>query len=255
MKQEDVDNGRSGIQVISRAARILRVLKDQPKGMSLGQIATEVELPRSTVQRIVNALQAERLLIANMMGAGVRLGPELGALAAAAQFNTAEQCRPVLLELTKATGETSDLSVLRGDKMIFIDQVTGTHRLRTISSVGEAFPLLTTANGRASLAQLPRAEAISRALAEAARTNAEFDVDAFNRLLDTISEAGFAHDLDEHADGISAIGFAFADHAGEIHAISVPVPTSRFERQKTDIEAAIREASSKVSKVLTTENT
>ncbi len=253
MKHEDVDNGRSGIQVISRAARILRVLKDHPKGMSLGQIATEVGLPRSTVQRIVSALQAERLLIANMMGAGVRLGPELGALAAAAQFNTAEQCRPVLLELTKATGETSDLSVLRGDKMIFIDQVTGTHRLRTISSVGEAFPMLTTANGRASLAQLPRAQAISRAQTEARRTKTEFDPESFSALLDSISDAGFAYDLDEHADGISAIGFSFIDQAGEIHAISVPVPTSRFARQKTVIEAAIRQASQKVSKVLQTE--
>ncbi len=254
MKQDSVESGRSGIQVISRAARILRILKDHPKGMSLGQIATELGLARSTVQRIVSALQAERLLIANMMGAGVRLGPELGALAAAAQFNTAEQCRPVLLELTKATGETSDLSVLRGDKMIFIDQVTGTHRLRTISSVGEAFPLLTTANGRASLARLPRADAISRAQAEAARTNTELDVSDFNGLLDKISATGFAHDLDEHADGISAIGFAFVDHGGEIHAISVPVPTSRFERQKEKIELAIQEASQKVTKALQTEN-
>lgn len=247
------DSGRNGIQVISRAASILRVLKDQPNGMSLGQIATEVGLARSTVQRIVGALQTERLLIANVMGAGVRLGPELGALAAAAQFNTAEQCRPVLLELTKATGETSDLSVLRDDKMIFIDQVTGTHRLRTISSVGEAFPLLTTANGRASLAQLPREDAVARAQSEAQATNTAFDASTFNRAMDDIQATGFASDLDEHSDGISALGFAFIDPANEIHAISVPVPTSRFERQRATIEPALRDAAQKISRVLQTE--
>ncbi|MEL6641242.1 MAG: helix-turn-helix domain-containing protein [Pseudomonadota bacterium] len=148
MKLEDVGNGRSGIQVISRAASVLRSLKEHPEGLSLGQIAADVDLPRSTVQRIVGALQAERLLISNISGGGVRLGPELGALAEAARFNTAEQCRPLLAELTQATGETSDLSVLRGDKMIFVDQVSGTHRLRTVSSIGEVFPLTTTANGQ-----------------------------------------------------------------------------------------------------------
>ncbi len=255
MKTEKVESGRNGIQVISRAARVLRSLKEHPDGLSFGQIATNIDLPRSTVQRIVGALQAERLIIANMSGGGVRLGPELAALAEAARFNTAEQCRPVLLELTKATGETSDLSVLRGDKMIFIDQVPGTHRLRTISSVGEAFPLTSTANGRACLAQLPRQDALSRARSEAKRLQVEFDEKTFCNALDKVSELGFAYDLDEHSDGISAIGFAFTDHIGEIHAISVPVPTSRFERQIAVIEAAVVAAAEKVSKVLQKETT
>jgi hypothetical protein len=42
----------------------LRSLRDEPDGLSLGQIATRVELPRSTVQRIVHALIAERFLMA-----------------------------------------------------------------------------------------------------------------------------------------------------------------------------------------------
>ncbi len=250
MKSEEIDSGRSGIQVISRAATVLRSLKEHPEGLSLGQIASEVGLPRSTVQRIVGALQTERLLIANMSGGGVRLGPELGALAQAARFNTAEQCRPLLTELTQATGETSDLSVLRGDKMIFIDQVPGTHRLRTVSSVGEVFPVTTTANGRACLAQLPRDMALNHAKAEAARTGMPLDIGQFGAILDGITETGLAHDNDEHSDGISAVGFAFTDLAGELHAISVPVPTSRFERQKQKIEKEIKRTAAKVQKTM-----
>jgi DNA-binding IclR family transcriptional regulator len=250
LKLDKVDTGRSGIQVISRAANILRSLKDYPVGLSLGQIATEVGLPRATVQRIVGALQAERLLIANMNGNGVRLGPELGALADAARFNTADQCRPLLVKLSQATSETSDLSVMRDGKVIFVDQVPGTHRLRTVSSVGEVFPLTTTANGRACLAKLPRAEAMKFASAEASRTGVDLDLDAFATLLDDIYKTGLAYDLDEHSDGISAIGFAFTDLAGEIHAISVPVPSSRFIRQKQDIEAAMKRTADTVHKVL-----
>lgn len=240
----------NGIQVISRAARVLRSLKDHPEGLSLGKIATEVNLPRSTVQRIVGALEEERLLIGNMIGGGVRLGPELGALAKAARFDTVEQCRPLLLELTQATSETSDLSVLRGHNMIFVDQVPGTHRLRTVSSVGEIFPLTTTANGRASLAALPRDAAMKLVSDEATRTHSDIDLNAFDALLDEIQQAGLAYDADEHSDGISAVGFAFSDLAGEIHAISVPVPSSRFMRQQPAIEAAVRRTASIVQKVM-----
>jgi DNA-binding IclR family transcriptional regulator len=157
---------RNGIQVIGRAAAVLRALKDDPSGLSLGQIADRVALPRSTVQRIVAALQEERLVIASSQGNGVRLGPELHALARAARYNIVDRCRPYLTEMRDRIGETVDLSVLRAGRMIFLDQVQGSHRLRTISSVGEVFPLTTTANGRACLALLPEAEAQSLAFAE-----------------------------------------------------------------------------------------
>ncbi|WP_298918939.1 IclR family transcriptional regulator [uncultured Roseobacter sp.] len=250
MKTEEIESGRSGIQVISRAATILRSLKEHPEGLSLGQIASEVGLPRSTVQRIAGALQTERLLISNASGGGVRLGPELGALAQAARHDTAERCRALLSDLTQATGETSDLSVLRGDKMIFIDQVPGTHRLRTVSSVGEVFPITTTANGRACLAKLPRDVALKRASAEAGRNGIDLDLNEFGRLLDHVAQTGLAYDNNEHSDGISAVGFAFEDWTGELHAISVPVPTTRFLRQQPEIEAAVRRSASAVEKVM-----
>src|SRR5438132_5068512 len=52
VKPED----KSQVQVIARAAAILRALEEEPAGLSLGQIAQRVALARSTVQRIVAAL-------------------------------------------------------------------------------------------------------------------------------------------------------------------------------------------------------
>lgn len=70
---------RSSIQVISRAARILRCLESEPNGLSLGTIAARSRLPRSTVQRLVDALAFERLL--EISKNGVRLGSALMRLA------------------------------------------------------------------------------------------------------------------------------------------------------------------------------
>ena len=54
--EEDKSAGM-GVQVIARAASVLRALEGKPEGLSLAQIAREVGLARSTVQRIVAASQ------------------------------------------------------------------------------------------------------------------------------------------------------------------------------------------------------
>jgi DNA-binding IclR family transcriptional regulator len=227
---------RDGIQVIARAAAVLRALKDCQTGLSLGQIAERVGLPRSTVQRIVAALIDERLLMATR-AAGVRLGPELQSLAEAARYNTAELCRPHLTALMAATGETVDLSALRSGQMVFLDQVQGNHRLRAVSSIGEHFPLTSTANGRAALAILPKDQIVN--LAQAEWGEVKGDLPLLQARLELVRKLGFAEDNDDHTEGISAIGVAFRDLAGEIFAISVPIPTSRFADQREQVIAAV----------------
>jgi len=68
-----VTNDKSQVQVIARAATILRALEDENGGLSLGQIAQRVNLARSTVQRIVSALETEKLVIAATPNGRVRL--------------------------------------------------------------------------------------------------------------------------------------------------------------------------------------
>ena len=80
VKEEPSEN--KGVQVIARAAEILRALIGQPQGLSLSQIAREVGLARSTVHRIITALEAEHFVIPYSSNGGIRLGPGLVPLAA-----------------------------------------------------------------------------------------------------------------------------------------------------------------------------
>lgn len=244
-------NSKAGIQVISRAATILRVLNETQTGMSLGQIASRVRLPRSTVQRIASALVAERFVISDPQGRGLRLGPELAAFADSGRYSTVEHCRLFLTELTQKTGETADLSVMRGVGMTFLDQVPGTHRLTTVSHVGEVFPLTTTANGRACLAQLFDDDAVRLINAEWERNETKGNLSKFLQGLATIRKSGLAYDLNDHSPGISAIGFAFKDWGGTLHAISIPVPSTRFAETKAVVEAALLMTLSDLNKTIT----
>jgi DNA-binding IclR family transcriptional regulator len=250
MAENENNSSRAGIQVIARAAAILRVLGENQGGMSLGQIAERVGLPRSTVQRIAGALQSERLVISDASGGGLKLGPAIGSLAEAARYNIVEQCRLILTELTQRTGETADLSVLRGAGMIFLDQVPGTHRLRTVSSVGEVFPLTSTANGKACLAQLDDPAARALIVSEWERNGIDGDMEALLAELAGIRETGLSYDLDNHTSGISAIGIAFRDWGGDLHAISVPVPSTRFAATRDVIEAELLRTSENVANLM-----
>lgn len=133
--------------------------------------------------------------------------------------------------------------------MIFLDQVQGRRRLRTVSSVGEVFPLTTTANGRACLALLAETEAKKHAGAEWSRLGIEPDWPALSKHLAKARATGLAEDLDNHSEGICALGMAFTDLAGDLHAISVPVPTPRYEGQREAVARALLAVKSEVSRM------
>lgn len=222
---------RSGIQVIARAAGVLRALERRPEGMSLGELAKAVSLPRSTVQRIVDALDSEGLVLAASSASGVRLGPALLALAAATRFHIAEAARETLEALAKECGETVDLSLVDQDKVVFIDQVAGTHRLTAVSAIGVSFPLHSSANGKAVLAALPApalAKLRRRLRLKPVTANT---ITAWARLdeeIDAVRKRGCAYDREENSYGISAVAVAIRSPSGEIAAISIPAPTQRF---------------------------
>lgn len=243
MATEPIKKGQNsqGVQVIARAADILRVLKNDNEGLSLGQIARRVSLPRSTVQRIVNALLSERLVVTVSAEGGLRLGPEIQALASAGRIDVAALIHPILAELAKETGETVDLSVYRDNQVLFVDQVIGTQRLRTVSAVGEAFPILTTANGKASLA-LKDDEEVAMIAARELRQSDESTKSLSQVIVEiqNIREQGVAFDLDEHTEGISAAAMAFKDSSGLIYSVSLPVPSHRFTSTQETLVKALR---------------
>lgn len=240
--QPKEQQNNSNIQVISRAAAILRVLAQNTGGLSLGQIATRVELPRSTVQRIVSALSTEGFILSDGGSGGIRLGPEIHSLAQAAAGDLKERMRPVMRDIASKTGETVDLAILKRGRMHFIDQIVGTQRLRTVSSIGEAFPLATTANGKAALACLDQTEAARLVLSELETEGRDDELMSVLEDLRSIRDGAIATDEDDHTDGISAMGFALHDATGDVVAISVPVPSSRFARVKPQLAQVLEKA-------------
>jgi DNA-binding IclR family transcriptional regulator len=243
MTGETVPNRASAIQVIARAGHILRALAEESRGLSLSDLAARVELPRSTVHRIITALESEGLVAAASPNGRYQLGPELFRLAAGAHSELGIDFRPVLRTLSAETNETVDLSVLIGDRVSFIDQVAAPQRLRAVSAIGASFPAHCTANGKALLACYSDAflRRLLPAQLPAVTPNTITDREQLLEQIATIRSRGVAVDREEHTVGICAVGAALQDAHGPVAALSVPVPTQRFTgNEATLIEALLR---------------
>jgi len=241
----------SEVQAITRASRILAALEASPGCLSLAQIAQRVELPRSTVHRIVKALTTERFLVPVSSAGGVRLGPRLAGLASAALGELRQQVRPHLERLSERINETVDLAVLDRDHVIFIDQVAAPQRLQAVSAVGARFPAHCTANGKALLAELSTDQVRELLPARLPRLTAN-TITSRPRLMEELERVraeGAAFDREEHTAGICAIGRAIPDGVGGRAALTIPLPALRFHDREPQLAKALEQACAEISEL------
>jgi DNA-binding IclR family transcriptional regulator len=223
---------RDGVQVIARAADVLRRLAAEPDGLTLIQLSLRVGLPRSTTHRIVRALSQEGFVRTTPSGK-LRIGPALVGIAVSSRRDLRHEAAPYIERLSHELHETVDLAVLDGDEVLFIDQYTSRRTLRVVAEIGARFPLHCTANGKAILAALPAKEA-ERLLP---------------RKLAAVTEHSIT-DRDVHTVGVCAAAAALRDSVGTLAAISVIIPAVRSHGSWDKVTAALLRTRDELQAVL-----
>lgn len=236
------------IQVISRAAQILRSLGSE--GLSLGELAQRTGLPRSTVQRIVDALEQENLVDAG--DSGVRLGWGLNELAKMAYCHVAAQLRQPFETLFTSTHETVDISTLRGREVYFLDRIISDQLVRVVPMTDRPKPLYAMANGKAILSCLSD-DQISDLFSKSMPALTKNTLTSVDSLLDEIAlirQSGFSYDREEHAEGVCAIGIALEIPDSAPYAMSVVMPAFRFEPALPELKRVLRAVQKECQSIL-----
>lgn len=238
-EQHDIDETRAGgIQVIARASAIMRTLGEHPKGLSLAAIAQQVGLARSTVQRIVAALESEALVEPVRPGTGFRLGPAFAQMVHQTHVDIVTIAHKALDELSEAVQESVTLSCMRRGQTSVIDRVVAEHPLRVVFPVGQPMPMHATADGKVLLSTLTDrevADCLGQALPRL--TPATHDLATLLAEMTGIRQTGIAFDHEEFVTGISACSILVPTFAGP-HAVAIVAPTARFtERADQFIES------------------
>lgn len=244
------EHPHGGVQVISRVTAILRALADAPAGLGIAELSRIVELPRSTVYRIVATLADDGFVTTGPGRRGLRLGPELAHLAAAAQRGLAEAARPHMEMMAHSVNETVDLAVFQHGQVRFVDQVVGNQRLRAEVVVGELYPAYCTANGKAFLAALPAPslDAILAATPLIRRTpSTVVRKSELLRELEEVRETHVAYDREEHTVQICAVGTVVRDQQGRVAAaITIAAPASRFYGREAELVGVLLDGKERI---------
>jgi DNA-binding IclR family transcriptional regulator len=242
---------REGVQVIARAAIMLRQLAAEPNGLTLAELVARTGLPRSTVHRIAGTLVDEGFVGVSPSGQ-LRIGPSLIGLAVASRRDLRREVAPYLQRLSHELRETVDLAVLDGGDVLFIDQYTSRRTLRIVSEIGARFPVHCTANGKALLARLSPEE-LARVLPARLQRMTPNTITDRRRLLEELEQvraAGLAYDHEEYTPGIAAVGTTVRDAMGSVAAITIVVPASRFEGREQVLAAALLRTRDDIQQVL-----
>ncbi|HCM5830602.1 IclR family transcriptional regulator [Klebsiella pneumoniae] len=245
-----MESDKNGKQVINRAASILKVLGRFQTGLSMSALARECGLPRSTVHRMVAALEEQELVI-NMKD-GIRLGPALLTLATAAHTDFVTVARAVVESLGRRTRETVDVSVYKGMHAISIDQYQSDQELRVVSPVGTAFPVHITAHGKAMLSLLSESSFthLLRELEDMQLSQTLYNVKSFKQEIINCRVNGYSLDIEGHAEGVCGLGIAIHCGINMIYALSLAVPVQRFKKNKIRLVAELMKAKAEIEAIL-----
>jgi len=144
-----------GSLTLERGLRVLRVLAEQPDGLSVSELADELETHRAGIYRLVVPLAAERLVVRGADGR-YTLGLGLLELASAVRSRLQEVAVRELRRLADEVRATTALTVRDGDEAVVAAVVEPTSTVMHIAyRPGLRHPLDRAAPGLAILAGGP----------------------------------------------------------------------------------------------------
>ena len=216
---------------IEKALDVLRHLHGEGRPCGPSEIGRALELPRSTVHRLLAALGRRGFVEQDAHGlyqpgiALVALG--LGVLE---REPVVAAARPVLEREAEALGETMFLAAARGGRLVVLDKVEGTGFLRAEPRVGAEIPAHATAIGKLYLAFAPeqvRVETPATAFTARTRTGS-----ALAREVASARALGVAENREEWIAGLAGVAAPVRLGGRLVAALSATGPAARMRERE-----------------------
>jgi IclR family acetate operon transcriptional repressor len=243
---------RRALAILSYVARA----DVQPDGLTLADLATGLNINKSTVLRLVKPLCDAHLVERADPSGRYRLGPETAYLGQTylERLDLRSTAHDSMARLMEASQETVHLVVFDPPDVVYVDKVEAPQPIRMVSRIGSRQPVFCTAVGKAFLAHA--SEQIVRLVIDAglpARTPRTITSEARLRAeLDVIRAQGYAVDDVENEPDIRCVGGPIFDHMGTVvAAASISGPITRVTAQRVpELGRLVREATTEISQRL-----
>ena len=232
----------SSVQSVDRAFAVLRCLSGGPAGVS--QIAERVQLPKSTVSRMLSTLADLGAVEQVDAGGDYRIGHLMIDIASAALpgRSLVAAARPHLEELSSQLGEAVGLSVLDGFKVYYLDQVETDSPVKIRDWTGELIAAHLTSSGLVLAAMMPPAdiEEFLKGPLEANTPRSMTDSARLRHRLNEVAGRGYEWQYEEFAEGFNSVAAVIMSGGRAIAAVHAHGPSYRFPAPGTDARTARR---------------
>ncbi len=239
------------VRSVERALDILLCFTDQPE-LTLTEISRKVNLNKSTVYRLLNALAKKGFVVKNKATDKYKLGLAVWELFV--HMERGEDPAVILLpemeRLRDQLDETVTLYIRDGRERVRVQAVESRQTIRRVAPIGARMPLYVGASGKILTAY---ADPSTRDYILADPNWPEnIDQEQFVRNLHTIKKQGYATSIEEREVGTAAISAPILNRQGEcVAALAVSGPSSRLTLEKMkQIAPQVLEAADRMGKML-----
>ena len=227
---EAVAPARTFVQSFSRGLAVIRALS-ATEPLTLSEVARASELSRASARRFL--LTLEQLGYVQLAGGRFALTPrvlELG-FSYLSALGLPELAQPHLERLVEQVHESSSVSVLDGESIVYVARVP-TQRIMTVTvSVGTRFPAYATSMGRVLLSGLEeqaRAELLERIDLQPLGHETIVTRAALETELDRVREQGYAIVDQELESGLRSVAAPIRDRRERVvAAVNLAVQAAR----------------------------
>lgn len=214
-KMPDRDKGNSFLRVF----RILEEIVNSNRPLTVAEISKGTGLLGPTTHRLCKMLLQERFLQYEIDGKRLLGGPRLfefgGRILSGSHLDLERHA--ILEALVEEVGETCNISIAEGTRMIYAERVEAHWPLRMQLPVGSPVPLHCTASGKLYLSQLApqqRRSVLSRLRLSKQTPYTITDLDELGEELRRIGDLGYASDNEEFIEGLVAVAVPICGQNG-----------------------------------------
>jgi len=223
----------STIRTLDRAFLILRIVARHPQGIGVSAIAAELGLAKSTISRLLSAMDSWEL-VERTAENRFRIGSEPVRWVGRQPFTTTLPAlvRPILQNIAEETGEAAAICVLEGFQVSYLDHVQSYQDIQVRDWTGEQIPPHVSSAGKVLLAFSGPdfGEAFLKRPLQPFTDRSIVDPEELRKELLAVRERGYAMTDEEYGEGI--IGLAvpvFNGHGDAVAAINVYGPKFRLD--------------------------
>jgi len=225
------ERGEHFVQSLERGLAVIRAFGADDPELTLSDVARRTGLTRAAARRFL--LTLTDLGYVRTDGKQFALTPRVLDLGYAflSSLTLPEVAEPHLERLAAELRESSSVSVLDGDDIVYVGRVPTSRIMRVAINVGTRFPAYATSMGRVLLAALPEPELtayLDRAVIEPLTARAIDNAEDLEEELARVREQGWALVDQELEEGLRSIAVPIHDAGGRtIAAANVSAHASR----------------------------